>query len=308
MKVTQPVRNTIVDVEAFLALKRIALVGASHDPRDLSRVILREMLARGYDVFPVNPRGGTFDGRLVATSLTALREPVDGALIMVPSEAAAAVVKECAALNIGHVWLHRGAGAGATHPEATRAAHEHGLALVDGECPLMFLGDGVHALHGGMRCLAGQFPRGGQRAPSLRVRVALVVLQCLIGVNALIAGLLMLIDPSGARLGVTPDLIAPSPFTSFVVPGLVLGGVIGVGHLAAARLVLKRRARAGQLALGLGVFLVLWVGVELLWLTETSWLQPVVAALGVVEIGLAVQWGRRLRPAARRPRAFVPVL
>jgi len=40
----------------FLAQRRIALVGVSRDPRDLSRALFRELRGRGYDVVPVHPQ------------------------------------------------------------------------------------------------------------------------------------------------------------------------------------------------------------------------------------------------------------
>jgi len=44
--------TTTRDVEDFLALKRIAMVGVSRDPKDFSRHLFREMYSRGYDMVP----------------------------------------------------------------------------------------------------------------------------------------------------------------------------------------------------------------------------------------------------------------
>ncbi len=43
------------EIDGFLALKRVAMVGVSRDPRDFSRMLFREMKKRGYDMVPVNP-------------------------------------------------------------------------------------------------------------------------------------------------------------------------------------------------------------------------------------------------------------
>ena len=42
-------------IRDFLAQKRIAVVGVSHDPKDFSRGLLRTLRERGYDAVAVNP-------------------------------------------------------------------------------------------------------------------------------------------------------------------------------------------------------------------------------------------------------------
>ncbi|PYX41387.1 MAG: CoA-binding protein, partial [Acidobacteria bacterium] len=55
--------TTIHDVQDFLALRRIAMVGVSRDPEDFSRKLFREMCDRGYDMVPVNLVAEEIDGK-----------------------------------------------------------------------------------------------------------------------------------------------------------------------------------------------------------------------------------------------------
>ena len=48
--------TTLRQIDDFLALKRIAVVGVSHEPKDFSRLLFRELKQRGYDLVPVHPR------------------------------------------------------------------------------------------------------------------------------------------------------------------------------------------------------------------------------------------------------------
>ncbi len=57
---------------AFLASGRIALVGVSRDPREFSRYLFRELLARGIDAVPVSPVLGEAEGRAAAPSVRAI--------------------------------------------------------------------------------------------------------------------------------------------------------------------------------------------------------------------------------------------
>jgi len=137
--------------KAFLAGRRFALVGVSRDPKDFSRMVLRELLKRGYDVVPVSPAlaGQEVEGRRAVGSLAGLEPPVTGALFMTPPRATGAAVEAAIAAGVRRIWLHRGGGPGASSPEALAACRAAGLVPVTGLCPFMALPDAgwFHGLH-----------------------------------------------------------------------------------------------------------------------------------------------------------------
>jgi predicted CoA-binding protein len=137
----------------FLAQKRLAVVGVSRNPTDFSRGLFREMLRRGYDLVPVNPVGGTIEGLPCARRVQDVTPPVDGALVMTRPAQTEGVVRDCAAAGVPRVWLHRGVGPGAVSAAAVALCHEKGIAVVEGECPFIFLPSPgfVHRVHGFFR-------------------------------------------------------------------------------------------------------------------------------------------------------------
>lgn len=139
----------------FLAQRRLAVVGVSRDPKDFSRGLFRELRKRGYDLVPVNPTGGEIEGLLCAARVQDIRPPVDGALLMTRPEVSEQVVRDCVAANIPRVWLHRGMGPGAVSAAAVALCRQHGIVVVEGECPYMFLpATGfLHRAHGLVRRL-----------------------------------------------------------------------------------------------------------------------------------------------------------
>ncbi len=145
----------------FLAQKRLAVVGVSRDPKDFSRGLFRELQKRGYDAVPVNPAGGEIEGRPCAARVQDIRPPVDGVLVMTPAGASEGVVRDCLEAGISRVWLHRGIGPGAVSPAAVELCRQKGIAVVEGECPYMFLPAAgfFHRAHGFLRWLAPG-PRG----------------------------------------------------------------------------------------------------------------------------------------------------
>jgi predicted CoA-binding protein len=142
--------RAISPITEFLSCRRLAVVGASRDPRSFSRSVFVEFKRRGYDVVPVNPvASGTLEGVPFVESVQALRPPADAALLMTPPAVTAQVVKDCAAAGIRRVWMHQGIGVGAATPEAVAYCRAHGITVVEGACPLMYLpGTGfVHRAH-----------------------------------------------------------------------------------------------------------------------------------------------------------------
>ncbi|HEY3365434.1 MAG TPA: CoA-binding protein [Symbiobacteriaceae bacterium] len=134
-------------IEEFLKQRRIGVVGVSRNPKEFANMIYRTLREKGYEVYPVNPNATEVEGEPCYPSAKELPERVDGVLVMVPAGKAAAVVQDCQAAGISRVWLHRGAGPGAVSPEAVSLARAAGMAVVDGACPLMFLGSWPHKVH-----------------------------------------------------------------------------------------------------------------------------------------------------------------
>ncbi len=111
-------------------------------------------------------------------------------------------------------------------------------------------------------------------------------LQAFIGVGAVAGGLGLALDPSGANLGLPLELLAETPFATFLVPGIVLFAVNGLGTLAGAAASFARHRYAGAAGLALGAFLVAWILVQVYWMAGFHWLHWLYRSLGIVEAAL----------------------
>jgi predicted CoA-binding protein len=158
--------TTLDEIHACLARPRLALVGLSTHEQDFSRAVFKELASRGYDVVPVNPKADAIAERPAYPNVVAIPEPVGWVLVMTPPEAAAAVVADAHAAGIDHVWLHRGVGQGAVSEEAVALAKAHGMTLVAGECPLMFVEKSgfPHNVHAFFKKLVHHYPAPAQAA------------------------------------------------------------------------------------------------------------------------------------------------
>jgi predicted CoA-binding protein len=157
MAITKVSLETIQD---FLAQKRIAMVGVSRSPRDFSMMLFKELVNRGYDMVPVNPRMSEVQGRRCFARVQDIQPGVDGVLLMTSPGVSEAVVKDCAEAGVQRVWMYRAGGSGAVSDQAVAFCRERGIVVVPGECPYMFLPDaGLHAVHGFVRKITGRYPR-----------------------------------------------------------------------------------------------------------------------------------------------------
>ena len=95
------------DIESFLSLHRIAMIGVSQDPKHFSRAVLRAWRDRGYEVIPVNPKVREVESVFCYRDPRDIALPVDAALLLTPAAEAF-----CA---------------------------KNGIDFITGECPLMYL-------------------------------------------------------------------------------------------------------------------------------------------------------------------------
>jgi hypothetical protein len=146
----------------FLAHKRIAVTGVSRNPKGHgSNIVYQRLRERGYEVFAVNPHADEVEGDRCYHDLASIPGGVEAVVIATRPEAAEGTMRECAALGIDHVWMHRSVGAGSVSAAATDYGRQHGITVIDGGCPLMFApaSDFGHRVMRLMFSLNGNVPR-----------------------------------------------------------------------------------------------------------------------------------------------------
>lgn len=145
------------DIDEFLALPVLAVVGASRGGRKFGNAAYRELRSHGRRVFAVHPSAAAIEGDPAFRSLSQLPAPVDGVLIVVPPAETEKVVREAAEAGIRRVWMQQGAQSRA----AIHFCAERGIQVVHGHCILMFL-EPAHFLHRAHRWVwgvVGRLPR-----------------------------------------------------------------------------------------------------------------------------------------------------
>ena len=114
------------------------------------------------------------------------------------------------------------------------------------------------------------------------------VLQALIGIGAVICGALLIIAPDGHYLQMPLDLLGNSPFRNFLIPGLILFLVNGVGNLISSVLCFRMHRIAGFSGLFFGFGLIIWLFVQVNMIGGGSWLQYLYFVLGILLLLLGI--------------------
>jgi predicted CoA-binding protein len=126
-------------VADFLAQKRIAVAGVSRSPRQPANAIYRKLRDAGYQVFPINPRADEVEGDHCYPSLSAVDgPPLDGVVVVTAPNDSEAVVRECAAVGVPRVWIHRSFGEGSVSQAAVQYGKANGIDVIEGGCPMMY--------------------------------------------------------------------------------------------------------------------------------------------------------------------------
>lgn len=129
--------------------------------------------------------------------------------------------------------------------------------------------------------------------------IILGILQAFVALTAMAGGFMFVKDPTGANMGFSFSVLTGSIFPDFLVPGLFLFVVNGLGSLVGAVLSFTRNWYAGPAATALGVILVAWIVIQVIVIRSILWLTGMYFVLGLVEFMLGMHVNRHQTEAAQ---------
>lgn len=127
-------------VAEYLKARRIAVAGASRDPRQPASAVARRLRETGHEVVPVNPRTAEIEGQRCYPDVRSVPGSLDAVMIVTHPEVSAEVVRQAAERGIRQIWFHRSFGEGSVSPEALAECEARGIEPLVGGCPLMYCG------------------------------------------------------------------------------------------------------------------------------------------------------------------------
>ena len=136
---------------------------------------------------------------------------------------------------------------------------------------------------------------------SMVVRLPLLAIQVFVTLTAFAGGAALVIgslNPAPGSVLVPPsEYLDGSPFGSYVIPGLLLGLVLGGLHLLAFVMLLRRHRWAPFVSAAAGFDALIWIFVQMIFI-PFSVLQAVYFLAGLAELGCVLLGLGILRPAS----------
>lgn len=126
----------------------------------------------------------------------------------------------------------------------------------------------------------------------------LLTLHIFVGIGALAGGLAAITNPENP-LGVPSEALKNSPFNNFLIPGIILFSVIGLGNLLGATAIFLRIKFQSYISIVIGGALVIWIVVQCIMLRSVVQLHVIFFIIGLVEAVLSaiILFRQRLFPA-----------
>ena len=90
----------------------LAIVGATDRPGKYGGIIYRDMKAKGFPVYAVNPYRDTVDGDPCWPTVKDLPETPTLAVFVIPAKRGLGVIDDCAEAGIDNIWIQPGAFSG----------------------------------------------------------------------------------------------------------------------------------------------------------------------------------------------------
>ena len=127
--------------------------------------------------------------------------------------------------------------------------------------------------------------------------VTLLGLLVFVGVGAVYGGVGLMRDGMGMPL----EWLHRLPVDTWLWPGVALLVTVAVPQVVAAWMVWRRDPRAGAVGVVVGAALVVWIVVQVALLQRYYFLQPVIAGIGLAEVGISLAWTRRAQRSLTGP-------
>ena len=121
-------------IEGFVKSKSIAVIGFSRTGQKFGNMAGKELIKRGYEIFPVHPEVQEMDGVKCYPNLKGLDGKAEALLICIHPTGVSKVLEEADQAGLTKVWLQQGSWS----KEVQQTADRLGLQIVSKKCILMY--------------------------------------------------------------------------------------------------------------------------------------------------------------------------
>lgn len=111
----------------------------------------------------------------------------------------------------------------------------------------------------------------------------LFILHAFVGLGAIGGGIMAILNPTGPG-GMPAEVLKNSPFNDFLIPGIILFTIIGIGNIFSAVTILLKSKYQGYISSVFSWALVIWIIVQCIMLRSVVALHVIFFVIGLVEV------------------------
>ncbi len=118
------------------------------------------------------------------------------------------------------------------------------------------------------------------------VHRSLFTLHVFVGIGAIFGGLAAILNPE-QPLGASVEMLKNSPFKNFLIPGIILFTIIGLGNICAAMGICFKSKFQGYSSSVVSLALAIWIIVQCLIISSIHFLHIIFFIIGLIKIILS---------------------
>ena len=131
-----------------------------------------------------------------------------------------------------------------------------------------------------------------------RIYRVLFILHVFVGLGAMGGGMMAILNPQGPG-GMAVDSLKNSPFSNFLIPGIILFTIVGLGNIFSSITLLFKSRFQGYISSVFGWALVIWIIVQCIMLNVVVHLHVIFFIIGLVQaiLSMIILFKNHLFPA-----------
>jgi uncharacterized protein len=148
--------TSLLEIQDFLAPRKLAFAGASRNPKKFGTVVFSELKQKGFELFPVHPIAEEIQGIPCYKSIDDLPDTVEMLYVVTPKSATLPVIQDAVKRGFRRIWIQQSSDT----PESLALAQENKIPVISGRCMLMFVEPvgSIHKVHRWFSRVFGAYP------------------------------------------------------------------------------------------------------------------------------------------------------
>ncbi len=114
------------------------------------------------------------------------------------------------------------------------------------------------------------------------MRFISIIVLILNGMSACFGGIALIADPTGKLIQLPETWLEYTPFRNFLIPGIILFVVLGIGSLFSVIQMLRKDTKYPVYLVFEGTATITWIFVQIILSRQYFFLQPAIGAIGLI--------------------------